>query len=46
MPKSKTDASPPTTVNCTVRKYLIAREIENLIDYAASTAAMGVETRP
>jgi integrase len=34
MPNQRTDASPPNTVNCTVRKYLTAREIEKLMDYA------------
>jgi len=34
MPNQRRNASPPTTVNCTVRKYLTAREIEKLMDYA------------
>src|SRR5258706_14195312 len=34
MPNQRRNASPPNTVNCTVRKYLTAREIEKLMDYA------------
>src|SRR6185437_9419784 len=34
MRNQRRSASPPTTVNCTVRKYLTAREIEKLMDYA------------
>jgi integrase len=35
------NASPPTTVNCTVRKYLTAREIEKLMDYARKHSRYG-----
>jgi integrase len=31
----------PTTVNCTVRKYLTAREIEKLMDYARKHSRYG-----
>jgi site-specific recombinase XerD len=34
MPNQRRNASPSNTVNCTVRKYLTAREIEKLMDYA------------
>src|SRR3954464_12889723 len=34
-------ASPPTTVNCTVRKYLTGREIEKLMDYARKHSRYG-----
>ena len=34
MRNQRRNASPPTTINCTVRKYLTAREIEKLMDYA------------
>ena len=34
-------ASPPNTVNCTVRKYLTAREIEKLMDYARKRSRYG-----
>src|SRR5260370_35049649 len=34
MRNQRRNASPPTTVNCTVRKYLTAREVEKLMDYA------------
>ena len=34
MRNQRGNASPLTTVNCTVRKYLTAREIEKLMDYA------------
>jgi integrase len=39
--ESKTDASPPNTVNCTVRKYLTGREIEKLMDYARKHSRYG-----
>ncbi len=35
------NASPPTTVNCTVRKYLTLREIEKLRDYARKHSRYG-----
>ena len=35
------NASPPTTVNCTVRKYLTAREIEKLMDHARKHSRYG-----
>jgi integrase len=41
MPNQRTDTSPPTTVNCTVRKYLTAREIEKLMDYARKHSRYG-----
>jgi type 1 fimbriae regulatory protein FimE len=41
MPNQRTDASPPTTVNCTVRKYLTAREIEKLMDSARKHSRYG-----
>ena len=41
MPNQRTDAKPPSTVNCTVRKYLTAREIEKLIDYARKHSRYG-----
>ena len=34
MRNQRRTASPPNTVNCTVRKYLTAREIEKLMDHA------------
>jgi integrase len=34
-------ASSPDTVNCTVRKYLTAREIEKLMDYARKHSRYG-----
>ena len=43
MRNQRRSASPPNTVNCTVRKYLTAREIEKL---PAGTAATDIETRP
>src|SRR5258708_20977805 len=39
MPNQRRNASPPNTVNCTVRKYLTAREIEKLMDYAGLRAS-------
>jgi len=41
MPNQRGTASPPTTVNCTVRKYLTAREIEKLMDYARKHSRYG-----
>jgi integrase len=41
MRNQKTDGSPPNTVNCTVRKYLTAREIEKLMDYARKHSRYG-----
>ena len=36
-----TDATRPTTVNCTVRKYLTAREIEKLMNHARKHSRYG-----
>ena len=44
MRNQRRTTSPPNTVNCTVRKYLTAREIEKLMDYARSTAATDIGT--
>ena len=41
MPNQRRSASPPNTVNCTVRKYLTAREIEKLMDYARKHSRYG-----
>src|SRR3954466_7191415 len=41
MRDQRRSASPPTTVNCTVRKYLTAREIEKLMDYARKHSRYG-----
>jgi integrase len=41
MPNQRRNASPPNTVNCTVRKYLTAREIEKLMDYAREHSRYG-----
>src|SRR5437667_2136288 len=41
MRNQRRSASPPTTVNCTVRKYLTAREIEKLMDYARKHSRYG-----
>jgi integrase len=41
MPNQRRNASPPNTVNCTVRKYLTAREIEKLMDYARKYSRYG-----
>jgi hypothetical protein len=41
MRNQKRSASPPNTVNCTVRKYLTAREIEKLMDYARKHSRYG-----
>jgi hypothetical protein len=46
MPNQRRNASPPNTVNCTVRKYLTAREIEKLMDYARKHSATDIEIRP
>jgi type 1 fimbriae regulatory protein FimB/type 1 fimbriae regulatory protein FimE len=35
------DLSTPTTVNCTVRKYLTEREVETLMDYARKHSRYG-----
>jgi type 1 fimbriae regulatory protein FimE len=41
MRNQRLNASPPNTVNCTVRKYLTAREIEKLMDYARKHSRYG-----
>jgi type 1 fimbriae regulatory protein FimE len=41
MRNQRRNASPPTTVNSTVRKYLTAREIEKLMDYARKHSRYG-----
>ena len=41
MPNQRRNASPPNTVNCTVRKYLTGREIEKLMDYARKHSRYG-----
>src|SRR5215813_9758225 len=41
MPNQRRNASPPNTVNCTVRKYLTAREIEKLMDHARKHSRYG-----
>ena len=41
MRNQRRNASPPNTVNCTVRKYLTAREIEKLMDYARKHSRYG-----
>ena len=41
MRNQRPNANPPTTVNCTVRKYLTAREIEKLMDYARKHSRYG-----
>ena len=41
MRNQRRNASPPTTVNCTVRKYLTAREIEKLMDHARQHSRYG-----
>ena len=46
MRNQRRNASPPTTVNCTGRKYLTAREIEKLMDYARKHSATGIQNRP
>jgi integrase len=41
MRNQRPSASSPNTVNCTVRKYLTAREIEKLTDYARKHSRYG-----
>ena len=41
MRNQRRNDSPPNTVNCTVRKYLTAREIEKLMDYARKHSRYG-----
>src|SRR3954469_1375228 len=41
MRNQRRSASSPNPVNCTVRKYLIAREIEKLMDYARKHSRYG-----
>src|SRR5258708_35345966 len=41
MPNQRRSASLPNTVNCTVRKYLTGREIENLMDYPRKHSRYG-----
>src|SRR5258708_37691743 len=41
MPNQRRSASLPNTVNCTVRKYLTAREIEKLMDHARKHSRYG-----
>jgi integrase len=41
MRNQRRDVSPPNAVNCTVRKYLTAREIEKLMDYARKHGRYG-----
>ena len=41
MRNQRRNASPPNPVNCTVRKYLTAREIEKLMDYARKHSRYG-----
>ena len=41
MRNQRRSASPSNTVNCTVRKYLTAREIEKLMDYARKHSRYG-----
>ena len=41
MPNQRRNASPPNTLNRTVRKYLTAREIEKLMDYARKHSRYG-----
>ena len=41
MRNQRRNASPPNTVNCTVRKYLTAREIEKLMDHARRHSRYG-----
>jgi site-specific recombinase XerD len=41
MRNQRRNASPSNTVNCTVRKYLTAREIEKLMDYARKHSRYG-----
>src|SRR5262245_40564637 len=41
MSNQRRNGSPSNTVNCTVRKYLTAREIEKLMDYARKHSRYG-----
>jgi hypothetical protein len=41
MRNQRQSASPPNTENCTVRKYLTAREIEKLMDHARKHSRYG-----
>jgi hypothetical protein len=41
MRNQRRSASPPTAVNCTVRKYLTARQIEKLMDHARKHSRYG-----
>jgi site-specific recombinase XerD len=41
MRNQRRNASPPMTVNCTVRRYLTAREIEKLMDHARKHSRYG-----
>jgi integrase len=41
MRNQRRNANSPNTVNCTVRKYLTAREIEKLMDYARKHSRYG-----
>ena len=41
MRNQRRNANPPNTVNCTVRKYLTAREIEKLMDHARKHSRYG-----
>src|SRR5262245_54526974 len=41
MRNQRRNASPPNTVNCTVRKYLTTREIEKLMDHARKHSRYG-----
>src|SRR5215831_13897539 len=41
MRNQRTDASSPTTVTCTVRKYLTGREVEKLMDHARKHSRYG-----
>ena len=40
------DLSTPSTVSCTVRKYLTEREVETLMDYARKRSRYGHRTQP
>jgi hypothetical protein len=41
MRNQRPNSNSPTTVNCTVRKYLTAREIEKLMDHARKHSRYG-----
>jgi integrase len=41
MRNQRRNASPPNTVNCTVRKYLTGRELEKLMDHARKHSRYG-----